>query len=583
MSPARQLDEDRAKALRHLACAPDVVDEHLLVSVTDLHGTILYANRRFCEVSGYSEAELVGHNHRLVKSTVHEQAFFRDMWETIAAGRVWRGVICNIAKGGRPYWVNTSIVPILDERRLPTRYVSVRDDVTALKEMETKLASNEARLMALSKLGADWYWKQDADLRFQSMPAELRSATGMEVSEFDGLRRWELPWEGVSSAQMQEHRRAVEAHEPFLAFTYALRKHDGTRRWLATSGMPIYDSAGVFAGYHGVARDVTAERELHDRLRINNERLRLALDASAISLWDWDVRSNAMYLDERWGPIVGDAAWPQCASPESMLELIHPDDKAHVHNAAMQLLHGDRTHYDLVHRVRHAEGHYLWIRSRGEVVQRDAEGTVVRCAGSNVDVTREKRLEEQLLKAKEDAVQASLRDALTGIANRRAFDTHLANEVRRCQRDHSTLSALMIDVDYFKAYNDTHGHLAGDSALHRIAGAIQSCTHRAGDLAARYGGEEFIVLLPECDLAGATSVAQAVLRAVEQLRIEHRSSSVSPYLTVSIGIACRVGGDDELAQVVAEADEALYDAKVRGRNRSACAPHAASATLAIPD
>lgn len=561
---------DRENALRLLAYTTEVMDEHLLVSVTDLEGRILYANTRFCTVSGYTERELIGNSHRLINSGAHDPPFFQELWETISSGRVWRGVIRNRTKQGRHYWVNTSIVPILDERGLPARYVSIRDDVTALKEMELRLAGNEARLLALSTLGSDWYWRQDADLRFQAMPADLHAATGMEVSEFDGLRRWELPWEGVSGAEMLTHRKSVEAHEPFLAFTYAIRKQDGTRCWITTSGMPTFDAAGAFLGYHGVARDVTREQELRQRLRAGNERLRLALNASAISLWDWDVPANAIYLDERWGPMVGDATWPQCVDPAAMLSLIHPDDKERVFDAARQLLAGDRNYYDLVHRVRHRDGHYLWIRSRGEVVQRDAADTVIRCAGSNVDVSREKLLEKQLLQAKEEAELASMRDPLTGIANRRALDLRMTDEVRRCQRDGRPLSVLLIDVDFFKSYNDHYGHLAGDSVLRQISGAVQACMRRAGDLAARFGGEEFVVMLPDCDLAGAAVVAQAVHGVVGGLAIEHSASTVSDRLTVSIGIASSVA--DDAATLFAAADRALYSAKAAGRNTTSSAP-----------
>ncbi len=159
-------------------------------------------------------------------------------------------------------------------------------------------------------------------------------------------------------------------------------------------------------------------------------------------------------------------------------------------------------------------------------------------------------------------------DGLTSICNRREFDVRLMAEWARSARAGQSLALLMIDVDKFKEYNDHHGHLRGDDCLVAVAKILSDCMQRSGDLVARYGGEEFIALLPEVDLEGALKVAEDCLTAVEDANLAHVTSDVSPYVTVSIGVAAMVPIYDKSSTLLIEqADIALYQAKQNGRNR----------------
>lgn len=182
---------------------------------------------------------------------------------------------------------------------------------------------------------------------------------------------------------------------------------------------------------------------------------------------------------------------------------------------------------------------------------------------------REQRAREALAAANARLTVLSQTDPLTGLANRRACEDVLEAEWRRCGRARLPLAVLMVDVDAFKAYNDALGHHAGDLALRRVAAAVGASAGRPGDLAARYGGEEMIVVLPNTTLDGARVVAEAIHDRLRMVAVPHPRSPVAPRLTVSIGVACRHpddGGSPGL--LVDEADEALYEAKHRGRNRT---------------
>jgi len=177
------------------------------------------------------------------------------------------------------------------------------------------------------------------------------------------------------------------------------------------------------------------------------------------------------------------------------------------------------------------------------------------------DITPQKQLEEQLR-------ALSLRDGLTGISNRRCFDETLEKEWRRELRQTEPLSLILLDIDFFKRYNDHYGHQAGDTCLKTVAECLAASVQRAGDLVARYGGEEFVVLLPETSLKNAEQVAEHIRQQVLQLAVPHQASDAAQIVTISLGVAGLVPSPGQASQqLLLMADQALYAAKAGGRNR----------------
>ncbi len=207
------------------------------------------------------------------------------------------------------------------------------------------------------------------------------------------------------------------------------------------------------------------------------------------------------------------------------------------------------------------------IQQAVQVMPLSLDGLQRHCLVQVIDVSaavaRETRLRTQALELQAQAYA----DGLTGIANRRRFDHHLETELRRTRRGGAPLSLLMIDVDYFKAYNDRYGHQRGDTCLTRVAMAMGASIERPADLLARYGGEEFAVILPETDAEGARKVAERMRAAVSTLAIEHAGSGSVGHITISVGSVTRVPtANSDAVGLLAIADRALYQAKHAGRN-----------------
>jgi diguanylate cyclase (GGDEF)-like protein len=162
-------------------------------------------------------------------------------------------------------------------------------------------------------------------------------------------------------------------------------------------------------------------------------------------------------------------------------------------------------------------------------------------------------------------------DDLTGIPNRRSFFAHLTEEWNRHRRFKASMSLVLIDVDYFKRYNDTYGHQAGDECLKQLASLMLEFTNRAGDQAARIGGEEFVLFLAGTDLAEACELGKKLRRKVEKMNIPHTGSLVADYVTISAGVATTVPGENlDAEDLLKQADNALYEAKEAGRNQVVC-------------
>lgn len=213
------------------------------------------------------------------------------------------------------------------------------------------------------------------------------------------------------------------------------------------------------------------------------------------------------------------------------------------------------------------DGDYVWIRDVVHVLRRP-DGSVEALVGFMFDITARKQAEDKILQLQRELEVLSYRDSLTGVANRRMFDTLYPVEWAKAGANGEPLSLLVIDIDYFKQYNDHYGHMQGDECLRQVAAVLEAGASRSRDLCARLGGEEFVLLLPATDAQAARKVAERCRRLLAQKELPHARSGVGRLVTVSIGIGTIVPAGQDRAEVFLDRiDRRLYQAKSAGRDQ----------------
>lgn len=297
----------------------------------------------------------------------------------------------------------------------------------------------------------------------------------------------------------------------------------------------------------------------------NNDVYKTLLESTKAIPWriDWKTMRFS-YIGPQIEKLLG---W----SPESWqtvnewAERMHPEDQQWVVDFCVAQSKAGVDH-EADYRAMTKDGHYVWIRDVVHVV-RDEQGEVEALIGFMFDITERKETEQKLLDLQKELEELSFKDGLTGVPNRRMLDKVFEEEWMMAKRHQQPLSLLVMDIDFFKQYNDCYGHIQGDDCLKQVAQALSSAATRSRDFFARFGGEEFVMLLPETDTSAAVKIAERCQQLMMKLQISHQESDVSQLLTISIGIGTIVpGSKDQLVDFVEQVDQALYRAKESGRN-----------------
>lgn len=280
---------------------------------------------------------------------------------------------------------------------------------------------------------------------------------------------------------------------------------------------------------------------------------------------DWATMTFA-YIGPQIETLLG---WPQASwiSANDWAERMHPDDRERVVNFCVSQSQSGIDH-EADYRALTRDGDYVWIRDVVHVLRNQA-GEVEALIGFMFDISERKQTEQQLLQLQQQLQAFSYQDGLTGVANRRMFDDRLQVEWANAQRQNQPLSLILLDIDYFKQYNDHYGHVQGDACLKSVGQALSQAAVRPRDLVARYGGEEFVLLLPETDADAAAQVAERCRQLIRAEQIQHAQSRVAPLLTVSLGVGTLIPDQQTSPQAFIEAvDRLLYQAKHQGRDRA---------------
>lgn len=368
---------------RELASLRQAMEKHTLFSIADRAGKITDVNEGFCRISGYSRDELIGQDHRMLNSGHHPKQFWKDMWRIIQLGKPWRGEVCNRAKDGSLYWVDSTNVPQFDEHGKLIRYVSLRFDITEKKEAEQKNAqlvaalnsSNDCLLMFDAKTLDFVYTNHGAKEQIGYTDAELASMTPVDIKpDFD----------------VQSFADAIAPlyEKPGNSVMFRTRhQHKDGHCIPVEISLQLMEELGDHGLFIAAVRDISAQLESERQIADAKARLERATNGTSDGLWDYIPATGEVWYADQFKKLVGferqeyDKFEPTL---DSFVDLLHPDDKDRTLAAINAHLKED-VPYDVEYRLRMRCGGYRWFRARGRAT-RDEHGIATRLSGSICDV-----------------------------------------------------------------------------------------------------------------------------------------------------------------------------------------------------
>lgn len=542
-----------------------VESSHDAIFAVTLEGTLISWNRGAEQRYGYAPELIIG-RHASVLAPPEESGFITETIQAILRGEKRENVEVRRQRADGT-WMDLSLTfsPIKNAAGQIIGVASIGRDITAQKQAEAALRNSAEALRTVMEGAPIVLYATDAQGVVTLSEGAGLARLGLAPGEVVGQSVFEM-YQDVPEILSYLKRALAGEIVTYEIILNGLCYHNDVR--------PQRDQQGIVTGIIAMAYDLTERWRAEEALRQSQESLEQAQAMAHVGSWEIDCRSGA----KRWSPemfrISGLTLAPEPPMDWS-LNTVHPDDRAEI-SVCMEesLAHG--TPYSLDYRVVWPAGALRHVQAHCEP-RRDEAGKVLALRGTAMDITERKVAEQalkdfsvvlefqkhELEKANAELASLAMLDGLTGLRNRRAFDTRLQEEFERAVRYHSPLSLVLLDIDRFKQYNDAFGHLAGDEALREVGRILQKAM-RETDFLCRYGGEEIAIIMPETDCAGAMQVAERVRTAVAAAPWDKRR------ITASLGGCTLELEMDQPEELVAGADRALYHSKANGRN---CVTH----------
>ncbi len=361
------------------------LNQHAIVSIADAAGRITYVNDKFCEISGYSRDELLGTNHRIVKSGEHSPEFYQQLWDTISSGQFWQGTICNRRRDGSYYWVASTITPFMNGSGKPYQYVSIRTDITPTKLVQEELKLSRERLrrgQVFANIGTwDWniktgelVWSERIAPLFGYADGELETSYANFLNAIHPDDQ-ELVVDAVNDCLVNDTPYDIE---------HRVVWPDGTVRWLQERGAVLRDEQGEALQMLGVVQDIDERKRTEQALAESEQRLREAQTLSHIGNWQADISTGELYWSDEIYRIFGHQPGDFEASIELFKKAVHPDD---LHLIEDDISVAEQTGiHDVVHRIVRPDGSTRYVHELGEATLDDA-GKLLKLTGTVQDIT----------------------------------------------------------------------------------------------------------------------------------------------------------------------------------------------------
>ncbi len=523
------------------------------------------ANEKICAMLGYTPDEIV----RLSIADIHPREdlpFVMDQSEKLINRQIdLARSIPVVRKDKTMFFADISASRIsLDKKDYA---LAVFRDVTEHKQTEEKLRQSEEKYRLLAEHMGDPVWVTDLNLKASYISPSTEKLLGYTVDEIKKMPLDKLltPFSLKSAMNYKTiEMPKAQAVSDYIANRTLILEFickDSRKVWLECKFTLMRDRDGRLSSILGEGRDITERKLVEDKLHAEQQRFRSLVEYSSDIIVVVNREGVITYINPAVEKVLGYKVEERIG--RRGLELIHPDDVQFIAESFITLMkHKDRHTISGEMRLRDRQGVYYSFEGVGSnlIIDDVVEGVIVNYR----DITERKRAEEILRQSEQRYQELSIIDDLTQLYNSRHFYEQLKKEIDRANRYEQPLTLLLLDLDKFKEFNDTYGHVEGDIVLSRLGHVIKECL-RETDSAYRYGGEEFTVILP------MTTHQEGIVTA-ERIQVELRKEAFTPvvsrkiYMTVSIGVA-QYQKQEEMRAFVHRVDQYMYQAKNSGRNR----------------
>ncbi len=511
-------------------------------------------------LTGYAVTDLLDSQHMAYAELIHPADRDRvreQIQQALYRREPFRLSYRIITAAGEERWVLEQGRGVFDARGAVQALEGFITDITDRKQTEELLQLSEARYQAIIESQTDLLCRflfngmltfvNDAYCRYFDRPRDAILATDflLIVPELDR--------DTVRACIAQ-----CDAGHPLSTYVHQVMRSDEQWRWMQWTVQAILGENDSLLELQAVGRDITEQRYAEATLRESEERYRRIVETAQEGIWQIDAEGRTTFANARMAEMLGCSL--DALQGRLLFDFMDEEGRRIAEANLERRRQGITEQHDF--KFRRLDGGEIWtLLSTNPIL--DAEGRYAGALAMIIDISDRKRMEETLR-------QLATHDALTGLFNRRYFFTLAERELERSQRYGHPLALLMLDLDHFKAINDSRGHQAGDQVLRAVASIIQT-NLRQIDVVGRYGGEEFVVLLPETARMTALAVAKRLCAAVAVQSVELSGESLP--ITISVGMAVGFGDAAlNLEEMLERADRALYAAKATGRNRVAVWP-----------
>ncbi len=371
----------------------NTIRDKFIMSITDARGTIIEVNDTFCDISQYSRSELIGQNHRIINSGQHEPTFFSDMWRTILSGESWRGEVCNRAKDGSVYWVDSVITPLYNANGRIERFVSIRSDITNKKQQANELLKSKLLLDRTGEIAGVGGWEVDLHSQVIYWSKETCIIHGVEPGyqpnldeaiNFYAPEARQLIRDAVDNAMLTGECWDVEV--PFIRAT-------GERIYVRAVGSAEFSNGKPYK-LTGAFQDITEQVRQKRAISQTNMRMSLATDSGKIGVWEYDIVSGRLLWDEWMYKLYGLSPSDKTEAYELWSSHLHPEDRKAAETALNEAIEGKAT-FDIEFRIIWRDKSIRYIRGAA-IVEHDEQGAPIKMTGVNWDVTDIREMTDEL-------------------------------------------------------------------------------------------------------------------------------------------------------------------------------------------